>query len=160
MPTDPAPVAAAMLMPLLVAACMQYQTPNGTTMLGTAPPLSWSWPAGSQAAGPAPVPTDFGAAATEPAPAADLTGRYSGTAVVTYNPRLRTDCHDYTVNAFQVSGREARFFGFRGTISPQGQVVMQSGDQWLDGRFVGRQFFGQLWRRHPACAWNLSLTAG
>ena len=96
----------------------------------------------------------------ESAPAADLTGRYHGTAVVTYDPRRSMNCRDYTVTAFQVTGRDARFFGFRGTISPRGELVMQSGDQWINGRFAGRQFFGQLWRRHPACAWNLALTAG
>lgn len=145
---------------LFVSGCTQYQTPNGP-VLGTSPPLSWTFPAGPSPQGAASAPAaDLGPAFKEPPPAADLSGTYAGTAVVTWNPRHDTHCFDLDVSAFRVTGRDARFFGFRGTISPAGEVVMQSGDQWISGRFAGRTFYGQLWRRHPPCTWNLTLTAG
>lgn len=143
--------------PLLLAACKQYQTPEGP-ILGTAPPLVWTIPVGPQQ-GPATAPP-LGTPLDEPPPAADLSGSYRGTAVVTYNRGRSVRCDDRRISGFNVSGRQARFFGFRGTISPTGEVVMQSSDRWISGRFVGRSFYGQLWSRYPACTWNLSLTAG
>lgn len=158
MPKNAARIAAATGLLLLGSGCTQYQTPNGP-MVGTAPPLSWTFSAGPPSPATAAAAAELGTPLQEPAPAADLSGAYIGTAVVTYNPRHATDCHDYTISGFRVAGRNASFFAFRGTISPAGEVVMQASDKWISGRFVGRSFYGQLWRRHPACTWNLTLSA-
>ena len=145
------------------AGCAEYQTPSGTR-LGTAPPFSLTFPAGPQALpGAQPEPATpaepLGTPLPARPPAADLSGSYVGTAVVSYNPMQHSTCVDYRISGFKVSGDQARFFGFRGTIDPSGEVVMQAGDRWISGRFEGRTFYGQLWRRYPACIWNLTLAA-
>ena len=159
----PKPLAAAAIAAALLAAgCAQYQTPQGPVW-GTLPPLTWTFPVGPQPIPPAPppgqMPPDFGSPLAEAGPAPDLTGTYTGSAIVTLGRGYAKDCHDERVTAFKVSGTTASLFEFRGTIVPGGAVVMQGGDRWISGRFIGRSFQGQLWQRFPACTWNLTLTA-
>lgn len=125
--------------------------------------LTWTFPTGPGSPDPFAAgvpPSQLGEAqATEP-PAADLSGRYSGRATVVFNPGQRSDCTDLAINRTMiVTDRRVRFLQFTGTIQPDGQVVMQAGDKWISGRFIGRTFQGELLRRFPACSWNLSLTA-
>jgi len=151
---------------LCLSGCATYSTPNGP-VLGT-PLLTWTFPllappnfsaAASPPAREVP-PSSLGVPQGTPPPAADLSGSYSGMAVVTYNPGMIRDCTDLAIHgSLMVSGRQARFFAFTGTITPGGQVVMQAGDKWISGRFIGRSFQGELLRRFPACAWTLMLTA-
>jgi hypothetical protein len=158
--------AAALALLLLIGGCAQYHTPSGP-MLGTAPPLSWTFPVNPQPlpGGAAPPQAsaagadDPGPPVEEPPPAADLSGTYRGDAVLTFSTGNPRPCRDHRITAFRVDGREARLFGFRGTIAPDGTVTMQSGDRWLSGRFIGRTFQGQLWQRFPNCIWAVSLQA-
>jgi hypothetical protein len=152
---------------LLAAGCAYHNTTNGT-VLGTAP-LTWTFPVAAPppAYGVAnsvelanPPPVVLGIPETLPLPAADLSGVYSGTAVSTYNPRPASDCTDIAINrSFTVTGRQASFFAFNGTITPSGTLTMQAGDKWISGRFIGRTFQGELLRKYPACSWNLTLSA-
>jgi len=152
---------------LLATSCAYHNTPNGT-VLGTAP-LTWTFPVAPApspfaVASPMelgnPSPSGLGIAENLPPPAADLTGVYSGTAVSTYNPRPASDCTDIAINrSFTVDGRQARFFAFSGTVSADGRLVMQAGDKWISGRFIGRTFQAELLRKYPACSWNLTLSA-
>jgi hypothetical protein len=144
----------------LLAGCT-YHTPNGPR-IGT-PVLSWTFPTGPGSGDPFALgvpPSSLGEPHTLAPPAPDLTGRYSGEAEVTFNPGQASDCTDLRINgSLVVNGREARLLQFTGTIRQDGQVLMQAGDKWISGRFVGRTFQGVLLRRSPACAWNLSLAA-
>ena len=147
---------------MLASGCAQYQTPNGPR-IGTAL-LTWTFPGSAAPLGVIPPtampPGALGTAQQLPPPAADLSGAYSGMAVNIFNPGQASDCTDLAIHrSLTVSGRHVRFFAFTGTIAPDGQVVMQAGDKWISGRFVGRSFEGVLLRRFPACAWSLRLTA-
>jgi hypothetical protein len=150
---------------LALSGCARYFTPNGT-VIGTAP-LTWTFPIPAlqpvppRAAPETEVPPGaLGIPEGAQPPAADLSGAYSGEAVVTYNPGQISDCTDLAIHgSLMVTGRHARFFAFTGTIAPDGQVVMQAGDKWISGRFIGRKFEGVLLRRFPACSWNLNLAA-
>jgi hypothetical protein len=146
----------------LLAGCATYHTPNGP-QTGT-PLLTWTFPTGPglPAAGPfarGVPPSSLGEARPPAPPAPDLTGRYSGMATVVFNPGMNFDCTDLALHgALIVDGQHARLLTFTGTIRQDGQVVMQAGDKWISGRFIGHAFQGELLRRFPACSWNLSLT--
>jgi hypothetical protein len=152
---------------LLGTGCAYHNTPNGT-VLGTAP-LTWTFqvspaPDATSVTNPSTVGPNtsdtFGTPKSLPSAANDLTGVYSGQAISTYASGPISKCTDIAINrSFTVDGQRASFFAFRGTISPDGRLVMQAGDQWLSGRFIGRTFQGELLRKYPACSWNLSLTA-
>jgi len=158
---------AGLAVPLVAAGCAKYDTPSGPR-LGTAPPLSWTFPVNPQPL-PGGTPTaragagasddDLGPVPAPLPPAADLSGTYRGRAVLTFSTGNPRPCRDHNITAFSVDGREARLFSFRGTIAPDGSVTMQSGDRWLSGRFIGRTFEGQLWQRFPNCIWAVSLQA-
>lgn len=158
---------AGLAMSLLIVGCAKYDTPSGPR-LGTAPPLSWTFPVNPQPlpggappaqAGAGASDDDLGPPAADAPPAADLSGTYRGRAVLTFSTGNPRPCRDHNITAFRVDGRQARLFSFRGTIAADGSVTMQSGDRWLSGRFVGRAFEGQLWQRFPNCIWAVSLQA-
>ena len=147
---------------VLAGGCAQYHTPSGPR-IGTAL-LTWTFPGDAspfEAIPPSALPPGaLGTSQPIPPPAADLSGAYSGMAVNIFNPGQASDCTNLAINrSLTVSGRHVRFFAFTGTIAPDGEVVMQAGDKWISGRFVGRSFEGVLLRRFPACAWDLRLTA-
>ena len=56
-----------------------------------------------------------------------------------------------------VDGDRVRFGGFRGTITPQGQVNMQLGSTFIIGRFVNDTFQGETWAPPLGCNYELTL---
>jgi hypothetical protein len=153
---------------VLVAASCAYHTTANEPMLGAAP-LTWTFQI-EPAPEPAPKsdassvisagPPALGRPEALPPPAANLTGSYSGQAINTYAGGFGTHCTDIQINrSFVVKGQQVTFFAFRGTIAADGRLVMQAGDRWISGRFIGRTFQGELLQKGPSCSWNLKLVA-
>lgn len=90
-----------------------------------------------------------------PPVAPPLDGSYAGRAFVTYNPM--GGCRDFSLGKFVVKDGHVRFGSFRGTIGPDGGLLMTQGSATIDGRFDGGHFDGRMTRPPPKCAYRLAL---
>jgi hypothetical protein len=123
--------------PLFLGVGCAYHNTANETVLGTAP-LTWTFqvapaPEATSVASPLTIsptnPVAFGTPKNLPPPADDLSGVYSGQAVSTYATGPVSNCTDIAIYwSFTVDGRQAAFFAFRGTVTPDGRLAMQAGD--------------------------------
>jgi len=61
------------------------------------------------------------------------------------------------VDNFVVNGDSVSMGPFQGGIRPDGSVMLQSGQAYLLGRFVGSDFVGRYWRPQPGCTYSMVL---
>jgi hypothetical protein len=83
-------------------------------------------------------------------------GRFAGTGRSLNNPGARCGA-TIRVSEWFVNGNQVRFGGFRGTISPDGELAMQLRATRIIGRFVNSEFQGQTWSPPPGCNYELTL---
>lgn len=157
------------LAPLALAACVPAQvqrTPTGVpygVAVGSTAPITA--PPSADAVGPPPGLLNPGAGASPSPPTAAATsqapspvqGPYVGRATVVQNI-YDIQCDSAPVRGFRVDGTRVVMGGFRGSIAPDGSVVMQAGGRYLYGQFYGSEFRGRVNDPPPGgCAWDLDL---
>jgi hypothetical protein len=90
-----------------------------------------------------------------------LDGTYSGPAIPVQTGGGRCALNQQ-ITGFQVSGSNARYSGFQGTIDSNGGVQMQFGLDTITGRFRANTFVGQMvlgqFSSRPTCTYALNLT--
>ena len=109
-------------------------------------------PLGQVPAHPAITPGAIASAAGPPP-----SGTFAGTGRLTSS--AGSGCrNEIPIAHMIVSGNQVRYQGFRGTVQSGSFLRMQSGGAFIYGIFDGDHFTGHLWRPHPDCTYDLTLT--
>jgi hypothetical protein len=105
---------------------------------------------------PGALPGIPGPAPTNSPSAPPVSGPYAGEAVALNDPGGMCSARMRVTN-WTVSGNQVSFGSFGGTIQPDGTLLMQAGQNYIQGRFTGSHFQGRFTRPGLGCDYALTI---
>src|SRR3954451_24391442 len=103
-----------------------------------------------------PPPISAAAAAKESAGGYPISGQYRGEGTALNDPGGFCSSRMQVTN-WIVTGNQVSFGSFNGTIQPNGALLMQVGQAYLQGQFTGSHFVGRFSRPQPSCAYQITV---